>query len=249
MEKAVFINYFEKSFLKTAKPTPENHVILIYDGHSSHIDLKLVELAKNNNVTIILLPPHFSHLLQPLDLAVFKSIKTKWDEKLSAWTRKHQGQKLPNYEFTQVLCSIWIILDTQIIKNGFQKAGIYSLNNSVIDKSKFDPESNTRWKNSDPEIEPQENDFPNTKNINREFSSSIASTNHTSFEQLFLSSMKQVASQKQSKRKITNGETVITSEEAIKILRVKDNEKKKPKEKIKHVTEYPYAVSGTLDLI
>lgn len=42
MEKEVFINYFEKSFIKTTAPSPGNPVLLIYDGHSSHIDLKLV---------------------------------------------------------------------------------------------------------------------------------------------------------------------------------------------------------------
>lgn len=147
MEKGVFINYFEKSFLKSAKPTPENPVILVYDGHSSHIDLKLVEQAKNNNVTIILLPPHSSHLLHPLYLAVFKSIKTKWDDDLCAWTRKHQGQKLPKCELSNILCNIWTKLSAQIIKNGFEKGGIYPFKDHVIDKSKFDPERLKRWVN------------------------------------------------------------------------------------------------------
>jgi len=74
MEKEVFLNYFEKSFLKTTSPSPENPILLIYDGHLSHVDLSLMEMAVKNNVTILLLPPHSSHLLQPMDLAVFKSV-------------------------------------------------------------------------------------------------------------------------------------------------------------------------------
>jgi hypothetical protein len=66
-----FYNYFEKSFIKSTNPIPENPVLLIYNGHSSHVDLKLIDTAIKNNVTIMLLLPHSSHLLQPLDLAVF----------------------------------------------------------------------------------------------------------------------------------------------------------------------------------
>jgi len=89
MERDVFLNYFEKSFLITAQPTPDNPVLLIYNGHSSHVDLKLIEIAVNNNVTILLLPPNLNHQLQPMDLAVFKSVKTTWDQRLCTWNRHH----------------------------------------------------------------------------------------------------------------------------------------------------------------
>ncbi|XP_029348308.1 jerky protein-like [Acyrthosiphon pisum] len=78
MEKEVFVNYFHKSFIKTTNPSPQNPILLIYDGLSSHINIQLVEIARANNVTILLLPPHSSHLLQPMDLSVFKSIKTSY---------------------------------------------------------------------------------------------------------------------------------------------------------------------------
>lgn len=57
MERDVYLNYFEKSFINTVQPSPDNPVLIIYDGHSSHIDLKVIEIAINNNVTILLLPP------------------------------------------------------------------------------------------------------------------------------------------------------------------------------------------------
>lgn len=163
-----------------------------YDGHSSHIDLKLVELTKNNNITIILFPPHSSHLLQPLDLAIFKSIKTKWDAALCAWTRRHQAQKLPKHELPIILCNIWTKLDQQFIKNGFSKARIYSFNNWVIDKNRFDPKSYKKWVNS-PEndnpidlnivrIEPQNIDLPGPTE-NQKFNSFSSTPSYTSFEE------------------------------------------------------------------
>jgi len=45
------------------------------DGHRSHVDAEAVAIAEPNNVVILLLPAHTSHELQPLDKAVFKSLK------------------------------------------------------------------------------------------------------------------------------------------------------------------------------
>ena len=55
---------------------PARPVLLVQDGHSSHISIELIEMACANNVTHLCLPAHTSHMLQPLDVGVFKSFKT-----------------------------------------------------------------------------------------------------------------------------------------------------------------------------
>lgn len=50
-------------------------MLLVYDGHSSHISLSVVEAVRQENVVILKLPPHTSHVLQPMDLTVFKPLK------------------------------------------------------------------------------------------------------------------------------------------------------------------------------
>ncbi|KAJ8935808.1 hypothetical protein NQ318_023362 [Aromia moschata] len=82
METEVFTNYFLKTILRTIgeqRPVLITQTSVTYDGHSTHISLALIERAIQENITILKLPPHTSHLLQPLDLAVFKPFKTKWD--------------------------------------------------------------------------------------------------------------------------------------------------------------------------
>ena len=49
--------------------------ILICDGHDSHISAVFVRHCMNNNIWILLLPPHSSHLLQPLDVGIFGPLK------------------------------------------------------------------------------------------------------------------------------------------------------------------------------
>ncbi|XP_066258180.1 uncharacterized protein [Euwallacea similis] len=80
MEVEVFQNYFPKSFLKTIGT--DRPVLLIFDGHSTHLTIRLIEIASQENVTILKLPPHTSHVLQSLDLSIFKPLKTCWDLKL-----------------------------------------------------------------------------------------------------------------------------------------------------------------------
>ena len=83
METQIFYNYMIKVIIPSlgeARP-----VLLIYDGHSTHVDERVVTLAAEHDITILKLPAHTSHLLQPLDLAVFKSFKSIWDKKLVEW--------------------------------------------------------------------------------------------------------------------------------------------------------------------
>ena len=56
---------------------PARPVLLIQDGHSSHISLELIDLAKQNDVHLCL-PSHPTHVLQALDVGVFSSFKLVW---------------------------------------------------------------------------------------------------------------------------------------------------------------------------
>ena len=71
MESVHFIEWFEKIFIDYVKEI-EGAKLLIFDGHSSHISIELIELAKANNVHLLCLPAHTSHLLEPLDVCVYK---------------------------------------------------------------------------------------------------------------------------------------------------------------------------------
>ena len=62
-------------FIKWMENVPERPIILFIDGHKSHVNLDVVDRARNNDVILFCLPPHITHALQPLDVAVFKSFK------------------------------------------------------------------------------------------------------------------------------------------------------------------------------
>ena len=52
--------------------------LLIVDGHKTHMTLAVVTRAANLGIDIAILPPHTTHKLQPLDVAVFKSFKSNF---------------------------------------------------------------------------------------------------------------------------------------------------------------------------
>ena len=45
--------------------------LLLLDGHSSHISPDFIRACIHNNIIALCLPPHTTHLVQPLDVGVF----------------------------------------------------------------------------------------------------------------------------------------------------------------------------------
>lgn len=56
----LFLEWF-KFFINNIPPT--RPVVLIQDGHSSNVSTELVELACENNIYLLCLPSHTSHIL------------------------------------------------------------------------------------------------------------------------------------------------------------------------------------------
>ena len=60
-------------FLKFA--VQERLLLLVMDRHQSQVDPELVQAAEREGVFLLCLPPHTSHILQPLDVSFFGSLK------------------------------------------------------------------------------------------------------------------------------------------------------------------------------
>lgn len=117
MQTDIFANYFKKSFLKYC--VPERPILVIFYGHSTHLSSETINTAIANNVTILKLPTHTSHLLQPLDLCVYKSLKSRWEDKLAAFQKKHIGAKIPMKEFSILVGNVWNVWKTQPYQTRF----------------------------------------------------------------------------------------------------------------------------------
>jgi len=63
--------------------------LLIIDGHKSHQSLAFQELCKENNIHTLCMPPHSSHLLQPLDVGCFSPLKRAYSREVESLMRNH----------------------------------------------------------------------------------------------------------------------------------------------------------------
>ncbi|RPA88402.1 hypothetical protein L873DRAFT_1726169, partial [Choiromyces venosus 120613-1] len=62
--------------------------LLILNGHSSHVNLKFSEFCDSNNIICFCLPPHSTHILEPLGICLFGPLQ------------KYYGKMIENYHIT-----------------------------------------------------------------------------------------------------------------------------------------------------
>ena len=86
-DSGTFEIWFFKIFMEKVKQNPGKYV-LFGDNLACHFNINVVKAAEQNNVHFVMLPPNATHLLQPLDVAVFSSLKRAWRVILEEWKDK-----------------------------------------------------------------------------------------------------------------------------------------------------------------
>lgn len=78
MQSDLFLQWM-KWFIDQVKPTDDSPVLLILDGHYTHTKkLDTIKYARAHFVTMLCLPPHCTHRLQPLDVSVMQPMSRKY---------------------------------------------------------------------------------------------------------------------------------------------------------------------------
>src|SRR4051812_27438332 len=65
--------------------------LLIVDGHSSHVNMKFIDLADQLRILVLIMPPHSTHCLQPLDVGCFSPLATTYTIELNSLMYKSLG--------------------------------------------------------------------------------------------------------------------------------------------------------------
>ena len=61
--------------------------LLIIDGHESHCSVEFQDYCKENKIIALCMPPHSSHLLQPLDVVCYSLLKRHYGDEISLLAR------------------------------------------------------------------------------------------------------------------------------------------------------------------
>jgi len=139
MDDDLGLDYISKHFDPyTAPPRAEGPIwhMFIVDGHSSHVAYPVVEYGLDHNIVIYCLPPHTTHLMQPLDVACFAPLSRAHRTALQDFIYDNPGKPFGKPEFWDSLC---IAREQALIKDnilgGYEATGIWPLRpEEVLDR-------------------------------------------------------------------------------------------------------------------
>ena len=99
----------------------------------THHILTLKLPCKKNGILLYCLPPHSSHITQPLDVGFFSPLKANWKSAVAAFRVSHVGQSLTKDQFARVFKEAWLdTVKARSIVNGFAGSGIFPVNAAKV---------------------------------------------------------------------------------------------------------------------
>ena len=121
---------FRKWFFEDYLPDAKRKVgkkVLIGDNLSSHISDEVIDSCRKNNIAFICLPPNSTDKLQPLDVGVFKSLKSAWKDILSDFKKKHPKETgIAKNDFPRLLKEAIKKSDPERhLPKAFEKCGLF----------------------------------------------------------------------------------------------------------------------------
>ena len=154
-------------WLDTVRNKSDTHLLII-DNLKSHISYDILITAKQNNIELLALPANCTHIIQPLDINLFKTFKSTLRDKLPERINELKVNHLSNQEFVKLISELWLdTFNTENIKRSFELIGICPLNPNIvydrmqkksIDSIKLDAQQNIS--NDTQKIEIEKNNEP-----------------------------------------------------------------------------------------
>ena len=124
-------------FIKHIGCSKEKPAIILMDNHDSHCSLEVVDLARENGLTIVTLPPH---ILQPLDVSVYGHLKKHYSAAVNEWNLSHPGRRITIYDLPACFTrSFYKAFSYDNIVQGFQSARVFPLNSDIFTEEDFLP--------------------------------------------------------------------------------------------------------------
>ena len=136
METDKFYSWFANVFVRKVERRP---VVLLLDGHESHIDLHTMKLAKQEGIHLFALPSHTSHITQPLDVAFFHPLKLGW-KKVCKDFMDTTLCSVNKATFGSLFMKAWNdSVKPETVVSGFRRSGIWPIDFAAIDLTKCGP--------------------------------------------------------------------------------------------------------------
>jgi hypothetical protein len=120
-----------KHFDAHAKPIGV-YRLLIVDGHKSHCSVDFQDLCKEKKIITLCMPPHSSHLLQPLDIACFSPLKRKYGDAISVLACSHVHHISKQTFLPAFKATFEKVFTQENVCAGFRGAGLVPYNPEAV---------------------------------------------------------------------------------------------------------------------
>ena len=130
INEEIFNDWFI-NWISVIREQSSSRMLLIIDNCTSHIRPSTIELAKLHKVELLALPPNLTHILQPLDVCMFRSLKGMIRSTLSETLCFHRTRTLSPKQFIELCCTcVQQTFITDSIQFAFTAAGLFPLDES-----------------------------------------------------------------------------------------------------------------------
>ena len=127
----IYFEWFTKNFLRFAPS--ERPLLLLQDGASAHMSLQLIEKAIEEDVILLCFPPKLTHILQPCDVGIYKTMKAELSKVMGSLRMIRSNLWINKAQFPPVFKQVAETTFTpSVICNAFRKCGIWPFDPSAI---------------------------------------------------------------------------------------------------------------------
>jgi hypothetical protein len=129
------VDWLERVFDRYTKEEAGNRRrLLIVDGYSSHVNMAFIRKADELRILLLVLPPHSTHRLQPLDVGLFQPLSRAYSKHLDNWMHDSLAWfTMSKRYFWSIFKAAWedSFTSTNILHT-FEKTDIFPINSSKI---------------------------------------------------------------------------------------------------------------------
>jgi len=116
----------------TAHKAGDEFRLLLFDGHSSHVNMQFLDFCITQKIIPYCLPPHTTHRLQPLDISIFSPYKHQYQKELTRSFEKHEyGVSKENFSEILMIARRASFTPSNI-QSGLRNTGLVSVNRNIV---------------------------------------------------------------------------------------------------------------------
>jgi DDE superfamily endonuclease len=132
----VYLQEVAKEVKERGINLPEEKIIFFWDRYPAHMTIDVCQAAAVLGIILIGLYPNATFLIQPCDVAIFRSLKSHWNEVARKTKFNDMNKKISKDELPHLFLEAFNLVTEETIKSGFRATGIYPWDSEAIDYTK-----------------------------------------------------------------------------------------------------------------